>query len=285
MPGNRILVVIDPLTDDQLALERAIPLALHMKASLHLFCCTYLEDDDLGEFHSRKDAKHTQMSSTRAWLEELAETVIAQGIQSQCEVVWNQKWEQMVTQAAGRAGANLIVKTSFKHSALSRALHRSSDFYLMRNVPCAVLLVKSDEVWQNGVVLAAVCLDHREPEHELLNNVIFTQARRLALATRSELHLVSAVEKTPDLVALFNWMEEPEADLRELAARRFGIASANMHLIEGQARQVIPDVAQSLHADLLVMGTAARRGLAAALLGNTAEKVLDLLDVDLLSVN
>lgn len=285
MNARKLLVVIDPSTDDQLALGRAVHLALGTQSELHLFCCTYLNDEEMSVFSSRKDAKHTQLTNTKAWLEELAEPVRAQGLVVQCEVTWNQKWETMVSQAAGRIGANLIVKTSFKHSRLERALSRTSDVYIMRTAPCPVLLVKAEEPWQNGIVLAAVCLSANEPDHEPLNNVIISRARRLAQATNSELHLVSAVEKTPELIQMFQWMEEPEAEPKELVSRRFGIPSHFIHIVEGAPKNALPDTVQALHADLLVMGTAARTGLAATLLGNTAEKVLDQLDVDLLCIS
>lgn len=285
MAGNKLLVVIDPLTDDQLALGRAVKLALEIDASLHLFCCTYLSEEELLEFGSRKDAKHAQVHETKAWLHELAEPIKRQGLDVSCEVVWNQKWEMMVAQAAGRFGATLIVKSSFHHSAMSRKFKPTSDFYLMRTAPCPVLLVKSDQTWQNSIVLAAVSLNDSEPEHEILNNRIFTQAQRLANATGFELHLVSAVGKASNFVKLFHLLEHNETPDQDLAAQRFGIPSANMHLREGNAKAVIADLSQELHADILVIGTAARDGVKATLIGNTAEKVLDSVEIDVMVVS
>ncbi|BFM13719.1 universal stress protein UspE [Simiduia litorea] len=284
MAGNKLLVVIDPLTDDQMALGRAVKLALEINASLHLFCCTYLSEDELLEYSSRKDAKHSQVQETKDWLQELAQPIKNQGLEVSCEVVWNQRWEMMVAQAAGRVDATLIVKSSFQHSALSRKFKHTSDFYLMRAAPCPVLLVKSDEAWQNSIILAAVSLNEHEPEHDVLNNRILTQAQRLAKATGFELHLVSAIEKTPNFVKLFHLLEHSEAPDQQLAAERFGIPSANMHLREGKAKAVITDLTQELHADLLVIGTAARAGVQATLVGNTAEKILDKVETDVMVV-
>ncbi|MBB3169906.1 universal stress protein [Simiduia aestuariiviva] len=285
MNAQTLLVVIDPLTDDQMALSRAVAIALCTKSRIHLFCCTYLDEQELGKFSSRKDAKHTQLTETRTWLDELAAPLLAQDIPVSCEVVWNQKWEIMVAQAAGRIGAALIVKTSFKHSTLERAIKRTSDVYLMRTAPCPVMLVKSDEAWQNGIILAAVSLEENRPEHEQLNNVIFSQARKIAAATNSELHLVSALDSTPELIKLFQWTDESEQAPVELVAQRFGLPARQIHLIEGTAKDVLTDTVQALHADLIIMGTVARSGLVATVLGNTAEKVLDLLEVDLLTVS
>ncbi|UTA48022.1 universal stress protein [Simiduia sp. 21SJ11W-1] len=285
MSAQTLLVVIDPVTDDQMALRRAVSLALETQAQLHLFCCTYLTDDEMGSFSSRKDAKHTQVTSTKQWLEELAEPVRAQGIKVRCEVVWNQKWEVMVAQSAGRIGAKFVVKTSFKHSKLERALRRTSDIYLMRTSPCPVLLVKADDDWQNGIVVAAISLEDGQSSHDQLNNKIVSQAQQLANATKAELHLVSAVHHSANLRDLFQLTDSDDHPPAEMVAQRFGVATNRVHLVDGAAIDVIPDSVQKLHADLLVMGTVARTGLAATVLGNTAEKVLDQLSVDLFSVS
>lgn len=284
MAGNTLLVVIDPMTDDQLALGRAVRLALEIEARLHLFCCTYLTDDEMVDFSSRKDAKHSQMQNTKIWLNELAEPVKAQGLDVSCEVIWNQNWEKMVTQSASRCDAKLIVKSSFQHSAMSRKFSKTSDFYVMRTAPCPVMLVKSDEAWQNSIILAAVSLNDKEPEHEALNNKIFTQASRLAKAANLELHLVSAIEKSSNFTKLFHLQDEDAKPNQDMVAHRFGIPMANVHLREGSAKTVVSEVAKELHADILVIGTAARAGVKATLIGNTAEKVLDKMESDVLVV-
>ncbi|MGI9383250.1 MAG: universal stress protein, partial [Methyloligellaceae bacterium] len=48
--------------------------------------------------------------------------------------------------------------------------------------------------------------------------------------------------------------------------------------------QILPAVAEKLHADLVVMGTVARAGIEGFLIGNTAESVLARLDCSVLAV-
>lgn len=286
MASKQILVVIDPLTDDQLALNRAVHIAADLDANLLLFCCCYLSEEEMASYSSRKEAKRSHMAETSAWLKELATPLKAQGLDVDCETVWNQKWEVMVAQAAARTGAHLVVKSSFQHSALTRKFSRTSDVYLMRTASCPVLLVKSDDAWQNNIILAAVSLDAKdEGEHSLLNNRILTYGHRLAKATGGELHLVSALENTPDLAALFNSLEDDTLSADEIAAQRFGVPIARMHVKPGNAKLAITEIAQTLHADVVIIGTVARKGLAATLLGNTAEKVLDALETDVMVVS
>ena len=47
---------------------------------------------------------------------------------------------------------------------------------------------------------------------------------------------------------------------------------------------MIPDVAKRLNSELVVIGTVGRTGLSAALVGNTAEHVIDSLDCDVLAL-
>ena len=286
MASKQLLVVVDPLTDDQLALNRASHLAADIDAGVLLFCCTYLEDSEMKQYTSRRDAKQSHLASTREWLNELAAPLQNQGLNVSTEVVWNKKWEVMVAQAAARHGAHLIVKSSFLHGVLERKFSRTSDIYLMRSASCPVLLVKSDDAWQNNIVLAAVSLEASDNStHDLLNNQIITISQRLARATKAELHLVSALEKQPDLAEVLGILDDEDGTPDEIAAQRFGVPSARMHIKSGSARDVIVETAQLLHADVVVLGTVGRTGIAATLLGNTAEKVLDALETDVMTVS
>ena len=51
--------------------------------------------------------------------------------------------------------------------------------------------------------------------------------------------------------------------------------TAMVHLIEGDADDVIPQFTRDQSVDLLVMGTVCRTGIPGFFIGNTAEKILD----------
>lgn len=55
-----------------------------------------------------------------------------------------------------------------------------------------------------------------------------------------------------------------------------------MHIKEGPADVLIPSMAKELDAVVTVIGTVARTGLSGALIGNTAEVVLDAVETDVL---
>jgi len=64
-----------------------------------------------------------------------------------------------------------------------------------------------------------------------------------------------------------------QAELDRLATRR-SPATIEIVLRTGDARDAIVDVANELHADLIVMGTHGRRGVRRALIGSIAEGVV-----------
>lgn len=79
------------------------------------------------------------------------------------------------------------------------------------------------------------------------------------------------------------------ADLRtqfktRIGAETYDYLAPKSHLCRGDAATVIPELAKTLHADLVVMGTVARTGIAGWLIGNTAEAVLEQLQCSVLAV-
>ena len=62
----------------------------------------------------------------------------------------------------------------------------------------------------------------------------------------------------------------------------FDIDDEHLHIAEGPADVLIPYMVHKLGAAVTVIGTVARSGLSGALIGNTAEVVLDAVESDVL---
>lgn len=279
-----LFVVIDPTTQSQRALKRAEQLAVDTGAQLHLFCCQYQQD--LSKFESRKGAKHDVLTETRNLLESLAQPLRDEGLKVDCEAYWNQDWQNSIVRAASRVGADLILKSSDPHSYLQRHLQKTSDFTLLRHATCSVLLVRDEGPWLEQNLLAAVTLDTEDSAHDLLNNSIITEAQRLAQATQSTLHCVTAINPNNDIADVLKLLgnEDIHSD-EERVSERFGIDPDRVHIQRGQAADVVSSTARDLRVDVLVMGTVARQGVAAMVLGNTAEQIIDKVDMDILVVS
>lgn len=284
MKNAILLAVIDPTAIEQPALRLAESLAVDTDAAIHAFCCNY--PDDFARFTSRREAKQQTLSDTRQLLHNLAVPLRAENISISTEGYWNQHWEKAVIHAATRIGASMIVKTTSPHTPLTRQLSHTSDYALLRNARCPVLLTHAGEPWQNRRILAAVALDDQDGAHDHLNNAVVAEAQKLARSTGFDLHLVTALELSPKLTDVFRLLEDDEAmeSDAERIGQHFGVNPDRVHIHQGSARTVICDTAADINADVLVIGSVARKGVRAALLGNTAEQVLDNLDIDVLVI-
>jgi universal stress protein E len=289
MAGSNLFVIIDPTQKKQPALVRAVDIAEQMGAHLHIFCCDYVEEKDLVKFKSRNDAKRQTLKKAKAFVEELVAPLRKKGLSITTEVIWNAGWYQAATHASAREASDMIIKSSYSHKGRQHPLHERSDFYLVRNSTCPILLTKSGESHLLGKVLAAVTLEKdNKKEHALLNNRIVATAKRITRGTGAELHLVAALTDEPDIPKLLEMHLEKGQDVKteqELIAERFGVDLDKVHVRKGAADKVITRAAKDLNAQALILGTKARKGLKGALLGNTAEKILDQLQIDVLVVN
>ena len=74
-----------------------------------------------------------------------------------------------------------------------------------------------------------------------------------------------------------------QPQIEKLAAAH-GLPEALFHCKQGPVEKVITSYAASVRAQIVVMGTVARKGVKARLLGNTAERVLRHMKTDVLAI-
>jgi universal stress protein A len=121
---------------------------------------------------------------------------------------------------------------------------------------------------------------------------IADRAITLARTSGAELHLVHVIEPLSlayggdvpmDLSAVQDQIQEQaKAHMKEFGGR-LGIDAERQHLIFGRPESEIHRIAEEQHADLIVVGSHGRHGLA-LLLGSTANGVLHGASCDVLAV-
>jgi len=263
-----ILVVIEPSPDESLALARAKLIACKTQAHLHLLVC---------------DKKHDHSDHLRALKEELLEV----GYSVTTEQAWRDTLHDTIVDVQQAEGCGLVVKQHFPDSALKKALLTPDDWKLLRSCPAPVLLVKTSGSWQDKVILAAIDVGNADGEHRHLHNTIIDHGYDIAGLAKAHLHVISA-HPSPMLSAAdptFQLSETIQARYREQCKAfqaEFDIDDDHLHIEEGPADVLIPFMARKLQAAVTVIGTVARTGLSGALIGNTAEVVLDSVESDVL---
>ena len=263
-----ILVVMTPNQPEGLALKRAKLIAGVPHSRLHLLVCD--KRDEYGEY-----------------LANIARELEEDGYEVTTQRAWHESFHQTIIQAQQAESCGLVIKQHFPENPLKRALLTPEDWKLLRYCPCPVLIAKTKRPWSEGSILVAVDVGNSSAEHKALHASIISNAYEVASIAKATMHVFTA-HPSPMLSAsdpTFQLRETIEARYREQCAnfvKEFELDDEQMHIKEGPADVLIPEMAKELDAVVTVIGTVARTGLSGALIGNTAEVVLDAVETDVL---
>ncbi|MBE1301701.1 MAG: universal stress protein UspE [Alteromonadaceae bacterium] len=293
---NKILAVIDPAEENQKSLARAMEIAQKSGASVTAFLSIYDFSYDMTTMLSveeRETMRQAMVDDRIDWLSEVLNSDSSE-IPLEIKVVWhNRPYESIILETI-EGGYDLIVKGTAKHDTLKSVIFTPTDWHLLRKAPVSVLLVKEHDWPENGQILGCVNAGTEDADHQSLNNRIIDQCHEMASLLKSNVHIVNSFPGTPVNIAI----EIPEFDPQsynesvktyheqcvEKLATEKQIAPENCHVKEGLPEDVIPVVAKDLDAELVIIGTVGRQGISAALIGNTAEHIIDMLDCDVLAL-
>ncbi|MBL4940857.1 MAG: universal stress protein UspE [Colwellia sp.] len=299
---QNILVVIDPIADEQKALKRAINLAtcinangknkVNLTAFLSIFDFSYemttiLSSDD------RDVMRQSVIKDKELWLTSLINE-LKPDIDINCIVVWHNRPFEAIIERVIKDNYGLVIKGTHQHDKLKSVIFTPTDWHILRKCPCPVLLVKDHEWPIDGNIIAALNVGSDEAEHHSLNVKITEEAKQLAQLIQANVHLVNSFPGTPVNIAIeipeFNSNEYNDTMLKHheqamiAHANKFDISIVNTHVEEGLPETVIEQIAAKIDAELVILGTIGRTGLSAALIGNTAEHVIDQLNCDVLAL-
>jgi len=264
---QRVFAVIDPERFVQPAFERAEWIAARNGALLHLYCC-------LGEEGVAADDPAAKFAIERAtrWLERLTSEAGEYKLTTEIEVEWNANWRERIAEAAAEAGADMIIKTVSRHSGLGRRLKATADWTVLRNARCPVLLIDAGRPPQPKKVLAAVKLEPGSETYEVLNQEVIALSRTISAALEAEL----------DAVTIYKG-DQMYFD-RQKFADSCGLPRNRVHSYEGSPHKAIAEAARELGSDILVIGSASRNKKDSRIIGDTAERIIDAVDTDLVVI-
>ncbi len=294
---TNILVIIDPAADDQKALKRAIELAERTGSKLTAFLSIFDFSYEMTTMLSSDEREVMRLSVINAreqWLDNLVSQIPHKDVNITSKVVWHNRPFEAIINTVIDEKYDLVIKATHQHDKLKSVIFTPTDWHILRKCPCPVLLVKEHNWPENGNILSAVNIGSDEPEHQSLNRKITETAKELAEVIHANVHLVNSYPGTPVNIAI----EIPEFDaslyndsmrvnhLEAMAehAKSFNIDEDCTYVNEGLPETVIETMSQELDAELVILGTIGRTGLSAALIGNTAEHVIDNLNCDVLAL-
>jgi nucleotide-binding universal stress UspA family protein len=231
-------------------------------------------------------------------LEQFVEPIQQKGIQVSTKVLFGSPFLEIIREVV-RNQHDLVMITA-TGGGLRKRLFGSTTMQLMRQCPCPVWVIKSTEFRAYRRIIAAVDPDPFDPTRDALNSQIIELAAAMATQEQSELLIFHAWtvygEETlrGGLSHMPAWevdrhVQEVRADhLRRLAALLAkhpltGIPH-QIYMLKGEAGRLLPELVNRKEADLIVMGTVCRTGVAGFLIGNTAESISQQVDCSVLAV-
>ncbi len=294
---NNILVVLDPTSEPQKALNRAVELVRLQGGKLTAFLSVYdfsYEMTTMLSGDERESMRQAVIKDRELWISDYLAAPRAGGINIDIKVVWHNRPFEAIVHAVLEDSYDLVIKGTHDHDVLKSMIFTPTDWHILRKCPCPVLLVKDHDWPKGGNIIAAVNAGSEQEHHLSLNQRVIVKAQQMAAMLSAKTHLVNAFPGTPVNIAIeipeFNpqeynsTMKHHHTDALTKLAAQFDIAPEHSHVQEGMPEDVIPAIAKTLDAEMVIIGTIGRTGLSAAIIGNTAEHVIDRLDCDVLAV-
>ena len=269
MEFTNFFVVYDPTSEAQPALERAAYIASETGVNVHVFACIY---KDIPKNTEKPGIVRSLIEDQKAMLQKEAAPLVAKGLNVSVEVDWDKDWCEAIVRASIKNGADIVLKSSTPHTPGQRIINRTSDWTLIRECACPVMLVKGEAVPDNPTVLAAMGVSGGKGTYKQLNQHIVEFSRRVMDNNIADVHFISAhrdLASAPDRNAL---------------VRNYGLDQSKVHIRMGEPDEVIVEKAREMNASLVVIGNSARSGVSALVNGNTVERVVDKLNCDVLSM-
>ncbi len=302
---RRIFVAIrDERHTPRMQLRKAAAIARANGARVELFHAIN-EPDALDALRRGSAAGHpmsaimtslTERSQKR--LERLAALDDFRGLAVTCSATWDFPPHEAVIRRALAAKSDLVIAAAQPHALGGRLLLANTDWELIRNCPCPVLLVKSTRAYRKPAVIAAIDPFHAHAKPAGLDRRILEAGDVFARKLGGALHAFHAympltiVAPAPagQSLAVALPPEAEEAHGAQVArafdaiASKAGIPPRRRHLRMGTVAGELASVIKSTGAGVVVMGAISRSGLRRLFIGSTAETILDKVDTDLLII-
>lgn len=298
---NHLFVVLEANNEIQPALIRAEQIALLNQARITLCLGANSrlhqiesEIEKSGENVSEEKVKMLLTENCHKFLQQLAEPLQKQSIRVDFSLGWSDDPVDGIVTAVEKSEADLVIKSSRHHSKLKTLFYTPTDWKLLRKCPAPVLMVHSEKPCLPQNMLAAVSALAIDQEHSELDLQVLDYASSISRLFQAKLKVINAFTPVPLGVSLDGagvYQDEYLKDLQQEhhlktleLTRKFSISDDQVETQYGDPNSAITEAVAEQDIDMVIMGTLAREGLAGIFIGNTAEKILERLDCEILTV-
>jgi len=203
-----------------------------------------------------------------------------------------------IIRATLRNRFDLVIKNAEKMPGQFSSTLGPNDQHLVRKCPCPVWIDREQTSHPYQKILAAV--DPLGDEDKGMSRMIMDLALSVEPTGESEVHVVHAWRVAgesslssghghiPGIHVDHLLAEQEHRHLEALASlvEEYGmrVSDPNVHFEKSDATALITRISRELPADLLVTGTVGRTGIPGFFIGNTAESLMHMLDISVLTV-
>jgi universal stress protein E len=297
---SKILAVVDPTCPEQPGVRRATWLAKATGAELELLVCyynEYLSGDRLFDSPSLEKARNEVIENHEKHLEDIAEPIRKDGVTVKTSAIWDHPLYEGVVRHATANGADLIIKDTHHHSAVTRALLTNTDWNMIRTCPVPLWLVKPRELAEKPAFVAAIDPMNQHDKPAALDDEILNVSKSIADKVGGAVHafhsydprIAVATATANAYIPVSLPFDEIEQQMHDDHQKRFKeitefhhVDDDRAHLVAGLTHEELPAIAEKLSADVVVMGAVARNRWKRLFIGATAERTLEHLPCDLL---
>lgn len=303
LSGRCVLFAItSPHGFSRSSLYKAARLACNLGMELELFYCYFDSDMDhpirLSSQYVEDVRERVEQQQRQLWA--LAEDLRDTGVSVRARVECDRPVYEGIVREALRQQAALVIVESVHKSPSERLLFSQTDSKLIETCPVPLLIIRRKHAYETHPrILAAVDPMHAHAKPAILDDAILAAAQDVSNALSGELHLfharvpwaaashqVRGPQWVPDVVKDENqvaYEQDVESRVAELASRHH-LPNLRTHLVDGDVGECLCSFTRCDAIDIVVMGALSRSLVQRIVIGNTARRLLDELDCDVMIV-
>ncbi len=294
---NHILAIVDFRQDKHFALPRAIELAHLFGSRVSVVANIHDSYTELLSLYTNLDVdqiKKDSIKQAKQKLQSFVDQLPTKGLNVEIQVTWNPSLHRGLTEFINQGDFDLVVKTTRKHNLVERILFTPTDWHLLRDTSSNLLFVQTQTFHPRSSILGAININD-DAAHKNLNVEIIKSAVELSEKLGCEVNLFNAFPWPAINLQRFNHLFDDQ-DLflkvkaehkKEVARLVDSVADINGKVVIGEGLEPedgIPEIAKSTQSQILILGTVRRKGVEGMLIGNTAEKILDQINCEVLAL-
>jgi len=295
---DSILVIIDPTVERDFVIDRARSILEHGKTSVRFFINTantltqhsYAYEGMDGHFLEKQ--RELFVEHYEKILHDLVKEFSDLGYNATSAFTEEHNLAEAILAEVKEYDPDLVLKSTHHYNVLRKTLITNTDWRLIRKCRKPLLLVKPRPWAENGSVVASVDPLHAKAAQTKLDHVLIDTALGIAAEfnqTAKVFHcyfpfvgtMFPTASETSDQMAELK--ERHETKLNELLASH-DIAPENVEMARGDLVPSLVHFLEKCNANILVIGALSRNILERAIVGNTAEKILDDCPCDVLII-